>query len=147
SSSEKRREILAGVYADWHTHLSGYANYLRVVSSGTCDDVFDMIAEEKARDSFDINQPTWNRALFMAMAMNNRMVWTERGIEWVADTVIMLAPINSSTAGRLLSTFQHVKSLKPALGKSVAAALKRVVSEVSVEASASINGQAKAYLG
>jgi aminopeptidase N len=147
SSSEKRREILAGVYADWHTHLSGYANYLRVVSSGTCDDVFDMIEEEKARETFDINQPTWNRALFMAMAMNNKMVWTERGIAWVADTVIMLAPINSSTAGRLLSTFQHAKNLKPALGKSVAVALERVVSEVSVEVSASINGQAKVYLG
>ncbi len=147
SSSKMRRGILDTVYSDWHGHLSGYANYLRVVSGGTCDDVFDMIEEEKRRESFDINQPTWNRALFMPMAMNNRKVWTDRGIEWVADTVIELAPINGTIAGRLLSTFQHVRGLKPALGKKVVAALERIVKEVSVEASLSINGQAKAYLG
>ncbi len=147
SSSGKRRAILDSVYSKWHSHLSGYANYLRVISGGRCDDVFDMIEREKKRSTFDINQPTWNRALFMPMAMNNKKVWTDKGVEWVADTVIELAPVNSSTAGRLLSTFQHVQSLKPALRQKVTVALRRIAETVSAQQSASIHGQARAYLG
>ena len=147
SSAPKRREILEDVYSDWHSHLSGYANYLRVVSSGTCKDVFDMIREERERESFDITQPTWNRALFLSMAMNNKMVWTDEGIEWVAGTVIELAPVNTTTAGRLLNTFQNVHKLKPALSGKVIKALKRITKEVNPKVSASIHGQGIAYLG
>ncbi len=147
SSAPERRAVLEDTYSEWHTHLSGYANYLRVVSSGTNEDVFDMIKAEEERSTFDIMQPTWNRALFLSMAGNNKMVWTERGIEWVAGKVIELAAINPSTAGRLLNTFQHVRILKPALKTPVIRALERMVQEVTKETSASINGQASAYLG
>ena len=92
SSSPVRREVLQGIYESWHGHLSAYANYLRVVSSGTGEDVFSMIEEEKQRDTFDITYPTWSRALFLPMAVNTKMVWTERGVSWIADTVIELAP-------------------------------------------------------
>ena len=103
SSAPQRLTLLEEVYANWHAHLSGYANYLRIVGSGTREDVFEMIEAEKKRPGFDITQPTWSRALFMSMAANNKMVWTGRGIRWVADTVIELAPINATTTGRLLS--------------------------------------------
>ncbi len=115
SSSPQRRPVLEAVYSDWHAHLSGYANYLRIVGSGTREDVFEMIKAEKKRPGFDITQPTWSRALFMSMAANNKMVWTDQGTGWVADTVIELAPINATTTGRLLNTFQHVSLLKPDL--------------------------------
>ena len=75
------------------------------------------------------------------------MVWTDPGIAWVADTVIELAPINSSVAGFLLNTFQHVQSLRGDLGPKVTGALERIVREVSKEASVSVHGQATAYLG
>lgn len=146
SSSPARRRVLEEAYETWHSHLSGYANYLRVVSSGTREDVFEMIATEKRRPGFDITQPTWSRALFLPMATNNKMVWTDRGIQWVADTVIELAPINATTAGRLLNTFQHVKRLNPPLKEKVSAALERIVQNVSEEASPSVFGQAGAYL-
>lgn len=146
SSAPRRREALEEVYEKWRHHLSGYANYLRIVSSGTREDVFDMIEAEKRRPGFDITQPTWSRALFLPMAANNKMVWTDRGIAWVAATVVELAPINATTTGRLLTTFQHVRSLKPALREKAADALERIVGNVSPEKSPAVYGQARTYL-
>ncbi|MGE5892521.1 MAG: DUF3458 domain-containing protein [bacterium] len=146
SSSPSRRAVLEQIYEAWHVNLSGYANYLRVVSSGTRQDVFDMIEAEKKRPGFDITQPTWSRALFLPMAVNNKMVWTDRGIEWVADTVIELAPINAVTAGRLLNAFQQVKKLKPRLKQQVMTALGIIVERISPEENPSVYGQASAYL-
>ncbi|HEY9247443.1 MAG TPA: aminopeptidase N C-terminal domain-containing protein, partial [Candidatus Methanoperedens sp.] len=113
---------------------------------GTREDVFEMIEAEKGRPGFDITQPTWSRALFLPMATNNRMVWTDRGINWIADKVIELAPINATTTSRLLNTFQHVKKLKSPLQAKVMAALEKIVLYVSQEASPAVHGQARAYL-
>jgi aminopeptidase N len=146
SSSPSRRKVLEEVYEKWHHHLSGYANYLRVVASGTQEDVFEMIAAERKRPGFDITQPTWCRALFLPMATNNKMVWTDKGINWIADTVIELAPINAVTTGRLLNTFQHVRKLRPPLGEKAESALQRIVKNVSAEKCPSVYGQAAAYL-
>ena len=146
SSAMKRREILEQAYEAWHTHLSGYGNYLSVVGAGTQEGVFDMIEAEKRRPSFDITQPTWSRALFLSMASNNKMVWTDRGIQWVADTVIELSRINAFTASRLLNTFQHARKLKPDLQRLVMPALEAIVRAVPEQVSPSLHGQAKAYL-
>ncbi len=146
SSAPERREVLESAYEAWHTHLSGYANYLRIVASGTCADVFDMMEAEIRRPGFDITQPTWCRALFLPMAVNNKMVWTDRGIAWVADTVIRLAPVNATTTGRLLNTFQHVQKLKQPLQVKVRAALERIVKNVPEASSPAVYGQARAYL-
>ncbi len=146
TSSPMRRSALEEAYGLWHAHLSGYANYLRVVSSGTCPDVFDMIKSEKKRPGFDIAQPTWSRALFLPMATNNKMVWTDEGIGWVTETVIELAPLNATTTGRLLNIFQHVKKLKPGLREKVKAALESIVGKVSKDNSPAVHGQASAYL-
>jgi aminopeptidase N len=146
SSSPGCRSILERVYEQWSPHLSAYANYLRIVSSGTREDVFEMIEKEKQRRTFNITQPTWCRALFLPMATNNKMVWTDRGIEWVAATVIELAPINATTASRLLNTFQHVKQLKPHLREKALIALAHIVRQVPKEVCPTIHGQASAYL-
>ncbi len=146
SSAPPRRPLLEEVYSKWHEHLSGYANYLRVVGSGTREDVFEMIETEKNRPGFDVRQPTWSRALFMSMAVNNKMVWTRQGIGWVADTVIELAPINATTTGRLLNTFQHINSLKPQLQESVRESLERIVRSISKTECPAVHGQASAYL-
>ena len=147
SASPRRRALLEEVYAAWHSHLSGYANYLRVVAGGTREDVFAMIAAEKHRPTFDITQPTWCRALFLPMAVNNKMVWGDQGIQWVTETVIELAPINATTASRLLNTFQHVQRLKPALREKVQPALAEIVRRVPASLNPTIHSQAAAYLG
>ncbi len=146
SSAPSRRKVLDETYTTWHTSLSGYANYLRVVASGTREDVFEMIEAEQVREGFDITQPTWSRALFLPMATNNKMVWCDRGINWIADKIIELAPINATTTGRLLNTFQNVKKLKPPLQEKVMAALEKIVRHVSEETSPAVSGQARAYL-
>jgi len=146
SSAAERRDVLERTYQAWHGHITGYSNYLRIVSAGTCADVFDMIEAEKQRPTFDITQPTWARSLFLPMAVNNKMVWSDKGIQWVADTVVELARINAYTAGRLLNTFQHVRKLKPDLQGKVTSALESIVKEVPEAVSPPINGQANAYL-
>ena len=147
SSSPSRKRVLEEVYEKWHGHLSGYANYLRIIASGTREDVFGMIEAEKRRPGFDVTQPTWCRALFLPMAANNKMVWTDEGIEWTADTIIELAPINPVTTGRLLNTFQHVRNLRPPLREKVEAALTRILKNVSAGECPSVYGQAAAYAG
>ena len=60
--------------------------------------------------------------------------------------MIELAPINTTNAGRLLNTFQHVHNLKPLLREKVISALERIVLSVSEEMNPSVNGQARNYL-
>jgi len=146
SSSPERRPLLEEVYRSWHTHLSGYANYLRIISGGTRPDVFDMIETEKRRPSFQITQPTWCRALFVTMAANNKMIWTDHGIRRLADAVVEVAPVNATTASRMLNTFQHVHKLKQELRAKVVPALEHIVGSVSERVSPTVHGQAEAYL-
>jgi aminopeptidase N len=147
SGSPERRKVLEDVFQAWRGHLSGYANYLRVVASGTRDDVFEMIGLEKGRPTFDITQPTWGRALFLPMAVNNKMVWSDHGIRWMTDTIVELAPLNATTASRLLNAFQHVRRLKPGLRENVLTALERIAEAVPESVCPTVHGQARAYLG
>jgi len=147
SSERSRLSILEEIYRQWHPHLSGYANYLRIVAGGTRNDVFEMIEVEKRRPTFDITQPTWARALLLTMAMNNKMIWTETGIEWLTTAIIELAPINMTTASRLLNTFQHARNLKSALRERVLASLERIVDNLTESEHPAIHQQATAYLG
>ena len=105
-----------------------------------------MIAREKTRDTFDVTQPTWCRALFLPMAVNTRMLWTERGINWLKDAIIELAPLNATTASRMLNSFQHVRILRTPLREYVGSALRSIVKEVSTNDSPIIHGQATVYL-
>lgn len=146
SSAEEAPELLEKTYQAWHRHISGYANYLRIVAGGTRPDVFDAIEREKKRATFDITQPTWVRALVLTMAMNTKMVWTDQGIEWVAAHVIQLASINPFIAGRLLQTFQHLKKLRPHQQAAVAQALERIIEGVPESACPSVHRQARSYL-
>ncbi|MGO9376987.1 MAG: DUF3458 domain-containing protein [Dissulfurispiraceae bacterium] len=146
SSEPSRLDILEDVYRQWHTHLSGYANYLRIISGGTCDDVFKLIEKEKKRHTFDITQPTWARALFLPMAINTKMVWTNEGIKWLTDTVIELAPINMTTTSRLLNTFQHARALRSPLKEKVMESLWRIADSLPENDHPAVHNQAKAYL-
>lgn len=146
SSEPSRLAILEKVYEEWHADLSGYANYLRIIAAGTCSDVFRMIEEEKRRMTFDITQPTFQRALFLPMAVNNRMVWTDAGIMWLAETIIALAPINMTTTSRLLNTFQHARNLRPGLKEKGMTALSLIANALSETDHPAIHHQAIAYM-
>lgn len=146
SSCPQRKAILEETYEKWHRHLSAYANYLRVISSGTCPDVFEMIEVERNRASFDVTNPTWSRALFIPMAMNNKKVWTDEGLQWTARTVTELAPINTFVASLLLNVFQHVQLMKPELKEKVIPAVRSISEAVSDRVSPTVHRQALSYL-
>jgi len=146
SSAPQRHDILDQTYQGWHSHLSGYANYLRVVGGGTRPDVFEMINVEKSRPTFDLTHPTLSRALFLPAASNNKVIWTGQGVGWLADTVIELSRINGYVASKLLNTFQHATKLKPELQAVVIPALEKIASEVSDQVSPTVHRQAKSYL-
>ncbi|SPF47876.1 Peptidase M1, membrane alanine aminopeptidase [Syntrophobacter sp. SbD1] len=147
SSAPERLDILEDVYGEWHSNISGYANYLRIIGSGTCKDVFEQIERERRRPTFQITQPTWCRALFLTMANNGKMIWNERGVNWIADRVIEFAPINYTNAARMLNSFQHVRKMRPNLQPLVIAALERIVGNVSEQTSPAVHRQARKYLG
>jgi aminopeptidase N len=146
SSAPERLDVLEEVYGQWHSTITGYANYLRVIGSGTCPDVFEQVERERSRPTFQVTQPTWCRALYLTMAGNNKMIWNERGVNWISDRIIELAPINYTNAGRMLNTFQHLRKMKPGLQVLVISALERIVNKVSDRTSPAIHRQAKAYL-
>lgn len=146
SSSPRRLAALEEAYQAMHGNLSGYANYLRVISSGVGADVFSQIERERRRPGFDICQPTWARALYVPMAANNKVLWTEAGVAWLAEQVIDLAPVSATTANRMLSALKHVAMLRQPLKAWATEALERIVAKVPAEVSPTIHGQALAYL-
>ncbi len=145
TSSPERRKILEEIYVNWHSHLSGYANYLRLIGGGRDDDVWDMIEKEKKRKTMDLKQPTYSRSLIMPMAFNTRMVWTDRGMQWVTDNIIEFSKINTTLSSRLLNVFQLVMKMKPERKAKVIKHLKTIVSKC--KDNEVLVGQAKGYLG
>jgi aminopeptidase N len=145
SASPERKRVLEEAYRKWNGHLSGYANYLKVISSGSNEDVWDMIEKEKGRETMDMKHPTFSRALLMPMIFNTKMVWTDRGMRWVRDNVIELSAINTTLATRLLNTFQLVKRMRPEQKRKVTGHLKAIARECS--GNPAVAGQARAYLG
>lgn len=146
TSCPKRREVLEKVYQNWKDNLSGYANYLRVISSGWQPDVYEMIDQERKRSTFDVKQPAWCRALYTPMAFNTRMLWTDRGLNWLTCQIIDLAPINPVTTSRLLNAFQQVCDLRPPWKEITCRCLENIVESVPEKASPTIHGQARMYL-
>jgi aminopeptidase N len=145
SSSPQRRALLEEVYEKWHKSLSGYTNYLRIIPMGANDDVWEMIDKERKRKGFDITQPSFTRSLLVPMAFNNKMVWTEKGLGWLTDTIVEFSSINTYLASRLLNTFQLVDKMKPDLQEKVIPNLEHILKKCSKNEV--LLGQVKGYLG
>ncbi|MBN1675113.1 MAG: M1 family metallopeptidase [Kiritimatiellae bacterium] len=146
SDHPARRALMEEAYALWQPHLSAYANYLRLVGSGIHEDVFEMLAAEERRPAFDIRHPTYSRALYLSMAFNNKLLWTDRGIGWMTETVIKLAPVNENTANRLVAAFQHVHRLAADLKPKVLGALGAMRDGIDPGTAPSVRGRVESYL-
>ena len=147
SSHPGRLEMLEDAYREWKDHLTAYTNYLRMPGSGIREEAFDMIAKEEARQSFKIDHPGHIRSLFLPMAANNKLLWTDRGIAWMTETVIRMAPINETTTNRLLAAFQLVHKLADDLRPKVLEALRRMRNGIESDKAPSVTGNIVAYLG
>lgn len=146
SSHPRRREILAAAYEEWKDRLVPYTNYLRVVGAGTQDDVFDMIGEEEKKDTFKTTHPGHVRALYLPMTANNKMLWTDRGIDWLAETAIRVASANENTAVRLVGAFRQVARLADDLRPRVVAALETMRDGINEITAPSVAGRICTYL-
>jgi aminopeptidase N len=140
------RELMREAYAAWHASVAGYSTYLAAVGGGTHGAVFDMIAEEERRPTFHIEHPNHSRGLYLPVASNNKLLWTERGIGWMAETVIRMAPVNENTANRLVAAFQNVHSLAADLQPRVLAALEAMRSAIDPAVAPSTHGRVQAYI-
>lgn len=146
SEHPERRNLLSEAYRLWKDHLSAYASYLSIIGRGIHDDVFEMIAAEEKRPTFNIKHPTHNRALFLPMAANNKMLWTDRGIKWVADVAIRMAAINENTAYRLVACFQQVNKLADDIKPKVITALENMRDAIDESRQPSVAGRIRSYL-
>jgi aminopeptidase N len=142
----KRKEILETHYNAVKHHLSGYANYLRVICSRPFEEVFEEIEKEIQKPTFDKTQPTHARALILPMVMNNKVIWTDKGLDWITEKIIEYSNINTTLASRLLNIFQLVKKMKPELKKKVIVRLTRIKEEVDFDKNPTIHNQTKSYL-
>lgn len=146
SESPRRRQLLEEGYLLWKDHLSAYASYLGIVGSGTHDDVFDMIAAEEKRSTFKIHHPTHSRGLYLPMSSNNKMLWTEKGIKWMTETVIKVAPINENTVIRLVAAFQQLDKMGADLKPGIIRALETMRAGIDQSALPSVAGRLNEYL-
>ena len=143
----QRRALLDEAFEAWRDHVSAYTAYLQVIGAAADDEVFALIAREEQRDLFRLAHPGHNRALYLPMGSNNGVLWTDRGIRWMTETVIKMAPINANTANRLVASFQHVDRLADDLRPRVRAALEAMIRGVDRKACPSVYGRLAAYLG
>lgn len=141
-----RLELMQEVRELWKDHLNGYTTYLAITASGTHDDVFDLIAQEERQPEFRIEHPSHSRMLYLPMGSNNKMLWTDRGIEWLTETVVKLAPVNENTALHLLDTLRQVHQLPGDLKPLVLRALETMSDRVPADRAPSVAGRIKSYL-
>jgi aminopeptidase N len=146
SEHPRRKALMQEGYELWKNHLSSYTSYLGVVSGGVHKDVFSMIAEEERRPGFKIEHPTHSRSLYMSMAGNNGMLWTDAGLRWMADTVVKMASVNEMIAGRMVECFQLVHKLDPALKRKVLRTLRDMKKRLKGVKAPGVTGRVSSYL-
>jgi len=146
SRHPRRRDLMEEGYRLWKDHHAAYSSYLTLAGTGREDDVFEMIENEERRPAFNRYHPSHTRALYTSLVHNNKMVWTDRGIRWVAETVRRLTPINEYVTLQVLACFQQVRNLAPDLKPKVVEALREIQSGVDAGAHPSVAGRVAAYL-
>lgn len=146
SSCDKKRERLEEAFHLWKNNISGYSSYLSVIGRGRDESVFDMMKQEESRTTFDVTHPTLARSLYLPLSRNNKLIWTDRGINWLTEKVIDLAPVNERTAILLVNTLQRVHDLADDLRPKVSDALGRMAAEIDAARFPSIGGRIQNFL-
>jgi hypothetical protein len=80
------------------------------------------------------------------MTSNNAVLWTDRGINWMAEVIIKLSKLNDVTSSRLVGCFQHVAKMGAELQPKVIRALKLIAKEIDSQNAPSTAWRVKTYL-
>ena len=60
----------------------------------------------------------------MPLSLNNAQIWTPRGLRWMTDTAIKLAPVSEFTTLRIIAPLQAYKTFAPDLRAAVEETLR-----------------------
>jgi aminopeptidase N len=146
SDHPRRRALLDEAFGLWSHHLNGYTTYLGLVASGRDEDTFDAMAREERRGQFRLDHPNHTRALYLSMAANNKLLWTERGLDWAVETAVRLSRAGEHTALRLVDAFRLAHGLGPDLKPPVLGALRRILDGIDAAQCPSLAGRVRTYL-
>ena len=146
SRHPERRAILEREGKRLRETLGGYLGFLQVVGQSPRDEVFDAVAEEEQRPTFALSHPGLSRSLYVPLSLNNAQIWTPRGLRWLTDTAIRLAPVSEFTTLRLIAPLQAFPSFAPDLRLSVQAALREMLTALQKTRCPSVIGRLEAYL-
>ncbi|MDD4019702.1 MAG: M1 family metallopeptidase [Kiritimatiellae bacterium] len=146
SKHAERRALLEREGEALRQTLGGYLGYLQVVGQSPREEVFAAVAEEERRPSFSLSHPGLSRALYVPLSLNNAQIWTPRGLEWLAETVIKLAPVSEYTTMRLIAPCQACRAFAPDLRDAVEGALSSMLTALKDARCPSVTGRIGAYL-
>ncbi len=146
SSYDRKHERLEEAFHLWKDNISGYSSYLSLIGRGRDKSVFEMIKQEESRSTFNMQHPTLARSLYLPLSRNNKLIWTDHGINWLTEKVIELAPVNERTAILLVNTFQRVRDLSEDLKPKVTAALGQMAVKIDSNKFPSIGGRIQTFL-
>jgi len=93
-----------------------------------------------------MRHPGHNRALYMPMTNNNKLLWTPEGMDWLVSTVVKLTPENENTALRLADCLQLVRKLDDDIKPLAVDALETMRNQIDAEKHPSISGRINSFL-
>ena len=146
SNHPRRRAILAREGETLRQTLGGYLGYLQVVGQSPREEVFEAVEEEAKRPTFSLSHPGLSRSLYVPLSLNNAQLWSPRGLRWLTDTAIKLAPVSEFTTLRIIAPLQAYPSFAPDLRTAVQAALREMLAGVKKHHCPSVIGRLEAYL-
>jgi aminopeptidase N len=147
SGHPRQAAIFDEAYGRWKDKLSAYTGYLATLgASARGPEVLELIRKEAARPGFRIEHPSHSRSLFLPVAGNNGVLWTEAGLAWAVETVTRLAPVSEYVAMHLLASFQLFKQFEPELQKRARAALLAMRGALDADKTPALCGRLDVYL-
>ena len=146
SNHPQRRVILAREGNVLRQTLNGYLGYLQVIGKAPRDEVFDVLAEEQAREGFSCQHPGLSRALYVPLSLNNSLIWQPRGMQWLTETAVTMAHVSEYNTLRLIAPCQACHTFAPDLREAVHQALREMLVQIDATTCPSVTGRIKAYL-
>lgn len=140
-------ELLAELGRRCRDRVSAYGAYLALAGSIPDESVFDTVARIEADPAFRVEHPSHARPLYAALARNNDVLWTPRGLAWLETTIGRMARINENVAILLLGALQDHRRLPDDLPARVDALLDRLVSSIDPAASPALLSRIRAERG
>lgn len=146
SSSPDAYEALENERTRLCKSLTGKIGYFSIIGQKSGVEAVDAVCEAEKLPEFSITHPGIRRALYMPLIDNNSAIWTERGMQWFAQTVIKVAGIGEYAANRMLDAVQNYRSFDPAIAGRVETALRTIQSTLDKDKNPWIRAKVDSFL-